>query len=78
MYLFSEYLLREGLLDPGEAVGAHGHAHAERGAHELADGRQLPRVEVDGDQQQHLAERRRHFRITAREICLKSNQTVAA
>lgn len=59
-YLFSEYLLGEGLLDAREAVGAHGNAHAQRRAHQLAHRRQLPRVEVDRDQQQHLAERRRH------------------
>lgn len=47
--LFSEDLLSESLLDAREPVGAHGHAHAEGRAHQLAHGRQLPRVKMDSN-----------------------------
>lgn len=67
--LLGEYLLGEGLLDAREAVGAHRHPHAERRADQLAHRRQLARVEVDRDQQQHLAERRRHAGVAATLWC---------
>lgn len=40
----------------GEVVRPDCHLHSEGLAHEVADGAQLVRVEVDGHQQEHLAE----------------------
>ena len=56
MYLFREKFLREERLNPGE--GGQPDLHAQQRAHQLRDRLQVVAMEMDGNQEQYLAERR--------------------
>ena len=71
-YLLVEDLLGEDGLHPAHGTRSDGDLHAQGCADEVADGGQLLRVEVDGDQEQHFAKGRGDSGLPL-EVVLLSN-----
>ena len=64
-HFLGENLLSENSFQSNETVGSDGHFHAKSGANQIRNGRHLIAVEMNGDEQEHLAETPAYSSATA-------------